>query len=450
LAEASGNNDNEIILVITVSDTGHGMTKDQLSKLFDGYFRFNKKANRSTKGTGLGMNITRNLICLMNGELLIESEPEKGSVFTVRLPQGKTGSGILGREMVENLNQFRTTNRAQMKRVHISIDPMPYGSVLLVDDVETNIYVASGLLSPYHLMIDSAPSGALAVEKIKSGNVYDIIFMDHMMPEMDGIKAATIIRGMGYKKPIIALTANAVVGQADVFLKKGFDDYISKPIDIRQLNAVLNKFIRDIQPPEVIEAAKKNVQIHEAQADITLQEDISPYLAEVFTRDALKTLTALESLFGKNDFTNKDNLRNYIINVHGIKNALSNIGKMNLSAAAAKLEKAGREEKIDIIQSGTPAFISSLQAVVEELKPKIKTAAIEKTDEDKPYLTEMLLTIKTACSEYDEKTADRALDDLRKIIWSQETNELLSKIAEQLLHSDFDEIVEGINQFLET
>jgi CheY-like chemotaxis protein len=319
-----------------------------------------------------------------------------------------------------------------------------------VDDVETNIYVARGLLAPYQLKIDSAPSGIVAIEKIKSGNVYDIIFMDHMMPEMDGIKATKIIRDIGYKKPIVALTANAVVGQADIFLKNGFDDFISKPIDVRQLNAVLNKLIRDVQPPELIEAAKKTAQVQEEQPDIAIQPDISPYLAEVFIRDALKTLAALKTLTEKNDYANKDNLRNYIINVHGIKNALSNIGKMNLSAAAAKLEIAGREEKIDIINSGTSAFTDSLHAVVEELRPKTEIVAIEKADEDKAYLNELLLTIKTACADYDEKTAEAALEELRKTTWSQQTNEFLSKIAEQLLHSDFDEIVDSINKFMET
>jgi PAS domain S-box-containing protein len=449
-SEAIDGNDHEVTLVFSVSDTGQGMTKEQVNKLFDGYFRFNMKANRSTKGTGLGMSITRNLVGLMNGEISIKSEPGKGSVFTVRLPQGKTDSRVLGKEMAEDLNQFRTTNRALMKRVQINREPMPYGSVLIVDDVETNIYVARGLMSPYQLKIDSAASGATAIDKLKNGNVYDIIFMDHMMPEMDGIKTVKIIRGMGYKKPIVALTANAVAGQADIFLKNGFDDYISKPIDVRQLNVILNKLIRDIQPPEIIEAAKKNAQVLDEQLGNESQPDISPYLAEVFTRDALKTLAAIEAVYKKNDYNSEDNLRTYIINVHGIKNALVNIGKVNLSAAALKLEKAGREEKIEIIQSETPAFISALQAVVEELKPKMETAAIEKADEDKPFLTEMLHAIKMACADYDEKTVDNVLTELRRTAWSRQTNELLGKIAEQLLHSDFDEIMDGINKFMES
>jgi signal transduction histidine kinase/CheY-like chemotaxis protein/HPt (histidine-containing phosphotransfer) domain-containing protein/ferredoxin len=446
-AEPVNGEENKVILVFTVSDTGQGMTKEQIDILFDEYSRFNLEANRSTEGTGLGMSITNNLIHLMNGEILIESEPGKGSVFTVRLPQDKVGNAVLGREIAENMHRFRASGRAQMKRVKITREPMPYGSVLLVDDVETNIYVASGLLSPYQVKIDSAISGAEAVEKIKNGNVYDIIFMDHMMPKMDGIEATKIIRGMGYTRPIVALTANAVRGQADIFLGSGFDDYITKPIDIRQLNAALNKLIRDIQPPEVIEAARKNA-VNEQAPDDELQPLISPNLAEVFTRDAVKVLAELERVFEQDDYNDKDNMRAYIISVHGIKNALASVGKTDLSATALKLEKAGREEKIDIIKAETPAFIESLRAVIEEIRPK-KGKSIEKDDEDKPRLTTMLMAIKAACEDYDEKAADKVLAELRKTAWSQQTNELLGKIAEQLLHSNFDEVADDIDKFLE-
>jgi PAS domain S-box-containing protein len=449
-AEPIDNNDNGVTLVVSVSDTGQGMTDEQISRLFDEYSRFNLEANRTTEGTGLGMSITQNLLRLMNGSISIDSVPGEGSIFTVHLPQGKAGPEVIGKEMAENMHQFRTSTRAQMKRVQISREPMPYGSVLIVDDVETNIYVTKGLLSPYLLKIDSAGSGIEAIERIKSGNVYDIIFMDHMMPQMDGIEAVKIIRGMGYKKPIVALTANAIAGQAGIFSVNGFNDYIFKPIDIRQLNTVLNQLIRDIQTPEVIEAARKSAQVNEAQLSAdALPQTVDPYLAEIFVRDALKTLTTLDAVSEKNDYSNEDNMRSYIISVHGIKNALANIGKIKLSTIAIKLEHAGREGKIDIVKSETPSFINSLREVVEELKAKKETTAIEKTDEDTSYLTETLLTIKAACESYNERVADETLAALRKKTWSKQTGELLSKISEQLLHSDFDEAAGSIDKFLE-
>jgi CheY-like chemotaxis protein len=116
-------------------------------------------------------------------------------------------------------------------------ESMPYGKILIVDDVESNLYVAKRLLDPYDLSLETASNAFKAIEEIKHGKVYDIIFMYHMMPGMDGIEATKIIRGLGYKHPIVALTANAIAGQAEIFLKNGFDGFIFKPIDTRQLNA---------------------------------------------------------------------------------------------------------------------------------------------------------------------------------------------------------------------
>ena len=142
------------------------------------------------------------------------------------------------------------TDKTVQKREHMKREPMPYGSVLIVDDVEMNIFVTKGLLTPYELSIDSVMSGFEAIDKVKEGKVYDIIFMDHMMPKMDGMTATKIIRDLGYTHPIVALTANAVVGQSEIFLKNGFDDFIAKPVDMQELDFVLNKHIRDKHLPE--------------------------------------------------------------------------------------------------------------------------------------------------------------------------------------------------------
>jgi FOG: CheY-like receiver len=237
------------------------MTNEQMHKLFDEYTRFNLEANRTVEGTGLGMNITRQLVRMMNGEISVESEPGKGSVFTVRLPQKIVGSGVLGKESAEKVKQFNTGRTAQTNNAPQFVrEYMPYGRVLIVDDVESNLYVARGLMAPYGLSIEIATSGPETIEKIKGGATYDIIFMDHFMPQMDGMEATKIIRDLGYTHPIIALTANALAGQAEMFLENGFDGFISKPIDIRQLNASLNKFIRDKYPPEVVETARRQAE----------------------------------------------------------------------------------------------------------------------------------------------------------------------------------------------
>jgi CheY-like chemotaxis protein len=357
---------------------------------------------------------------------------------------------VLGRELAENLHQFRTNSRAQMKRVQIAREPMPYGSVLIVDDVETNIYVARGLLAPYGLKIDSVNSGFAAIEKIKNGNVYDIVFMDHMMPRMDGIETTKIIRSMGYERSIVALTANAVSGQAGIFLGNGFDDFISKPIDVRQMNTVLNKLIRDKQLPEIIEAARRQAEVKKEQTfDNAPKIGIDPRFAEVFVQDASKSIAVLDSINERNSYSD-DDMRMYVIHMHGMKSALANIGRMGLSSIALKLEMSGRNGNKEVILSETVTFLGLLRALLEELTPKEETTGCETEDEDRAYLLEKLKAIKAACEGYDEKTVDKIIAELREKPWSRPTKELLNTIAEHLLHSDFDELVVVVDSFMAT
>jgi len=235
----------ETMLIFNIRDTGRGMSKEQLGSLFEEYRRFDH--NMRVEGTGLGLAITRRLIKLMDGEILVESEPEKGSVFTVRLPQKLADGEVLGKEAAENLSKFNFSENenSRMKNRRIMRERMPYGRVLVVDDVKTNLYVAVGLMELYGLKIDTATSGKDAIQLVQDGNVYDVIFMDHMMPEMDGIEATARLRRLGYKGLIVALTANALTGNNELFLKNGFNDFIPKPIDSRQLNDILNKYVRD-------------------------------------------------------------------------------------------------------------------------------------------------------------------------------------------------------------
>jgi signal transduction histidine kinase/DNA-binding NarL/FixJ family response regulator/HAMP domain-containing protein/HPt (histidine-containing phosphotransfer) domain-containing protein len=429
-----------VTLIVSVKDTGQGMTEDQVGKLFDNkYVRFNMAANRTTEGTGLGMSITSNLVQLMNGEILVKSEPGKGSAFTVRLQQGNAGASALGKELAENLQGFRLSHAPQAKKAQITREPMPYGSVLVVDDTESNLFVARGLMSPYGLKIDTAMSGFETIDKIRAGGRYDIVFMDHMMPYMDGIEAVKIIRGMGYTHPIVALTANAVAGQADVFLANGFDGFISKPIDIRQLNATLNKLIRDKQPPEAIKAARRQSL---NQDTLVPAERIDPRLVKPFVRDANKALGALEAMFRNAAINGDENLDMYVILAHGMKSALANVGENDLSKSALRLEQAGRDKDMATITAETPAFLAALREVVKKLDPGEENQGGEAAGEDadsRSYLREKLLAVKAACEAYDIDTVESALAELRQKTWSRQTREALDSVAGHLLHSDFEE-----------
>jgi CheY-like chemotaxis protein len=362
---------NSITLVIRVSDTGQGMTPEQLDKLFDEYIRFNREINRAVEGAGLGMSITKQLVRLMNGEILVESDPGKGSVFTLRLPQELVaGAGVLGKELVQKIGQLRPGRSAQKKKAPVIHEYMPYGRVLVVDDVETNLYVTRGLLTPYGMSVETAVSGYEVIEKIKIGSTWDIIFMDHFMPGIDGVETAKIIRDMGYTKPIVALTANVITGQAEMFYANGFDDFLSKPIDIRQLNAVLNKLIRDKYTAETIDAARRLKDKMERKSGAKEpQASLNPELANIFIRDAEKAITILETLYEKRgNFEDKD-IETYIINTHAVKSALFNVGETNLSAFAGKLEEAGKARQTAVIENETPEFLTALREVINRIKP---------------------------------------------------------------------------------
>ncbi|MDR2595560.1 MAG: response regulator [Fibromonadaceae bacterium] len=423
-----------INLVITVSDTGQGMTKEQVEHLFDEYSRFNMELNRTVEGTGLGMSITKRLVEMMDGKIIIESEPGKGSVFTVRVAQTLTGSEALGKELAENLQSLRFSGESQLKEIQKVREYMPYGSVLVVDDVETNLTVAMGLMAPYGLKIELLASGIEALEKIKEGNVYDIVFMDHMMPEMDGIETTKKIRETGYTKPIIALTANAVAGQANMFLQNGFDDFISKPIDIRQLNKVLKTWVRDKAAPELVEKAK---QEQGTSKDIIPQ--IKTDLLGVFAKDTKKILPVIESTLENIAKATEEDLRGFTIKVHAMKSALANINEKETSNLAAELEKAGKEQNKNKIEAETPAFLAKLKDIIAKIDEAANDPGAD-ADEDPAYLQEQLQIISTACEVYDVESIETALENLKKMRWTKETKVLIDKISEYLLFSDFEAV----------
>ena len=432
-------NDENVTLVFTVSDTGQGMTEEQINKIFDEYTRFNIEANRTTVGAGLGMNITKRFIDLLKGSITVQSEPGKGSVINVRIPQKQTGTEVCGRELTGRLHDFCFQSSTITKKNQFMREYMPYGSVLIVDDVETNIYVTKGMLIPYGLKIDSANSAFEAIEKIRMGAVYDIIFMDHMMPVMDGMEAVKILRDMEYGNYIIALTANAIVGQAEIFLKNGFDGFVSKPVDSRELNLVLNEFIRNKKPPEVVEAARLTQR---EKAVSGRNSTFSSELKKFFIRDAENTLDIMNNIFlyknGSSEICDIKNIELFIITIHGIKSALANIGEIELSDTAGKLEQAGKERNLELILIETPALINNLKSLIAKFKPKSKNQKEEISDEDSVYLRDKLQYIKTACFELNKKTAKDAINDLKQKIWPDYINNILDEITVQLLHSEFD------------
>ncbi|MDR1802592.1 MAG: response regulator, partial [Treponema sp.] len=373
-----GEKADDVTLVFRVADTGQGMTPEQLEKLGDEYSRFNQEANRMTEGTGLGMSITLNLIRMMNGEMLAESEPDKGSLFTIRLRQGNVGAPPLGREVTDKLKQFRSNYEAKSKKAEIVHADIHHSRVLVVDDMDMNLYVAKGMLAPYDLQIDTATSGPEAIEKIKR-NKYDLVFMDHMMPKMDGIEATGEIRKLGpkYEKlPIIALTANAVAGMREMFLANGFNGFISKPIAVLELDKVLMEWLSvekvksggesETENPadvDVFDSFMAGIsQINEINQEIGLSrfpgmKEVYRITVEMFHKKLLMECNSMT------DFLAAEDTESFAISIHAMKSSLATIGAMKLSEAAAELENASKNRKTDFCQEKFPVLMEKLLAL---------------------------------------------------------------------------------------
>jgi CheY-like chemotaxis protein len=258
------------------------------------------------------------------------------------------------------------------------------------------------------------------------------------MPEMDGIAVTGQLRELGYKAPVVALTANAVSGQADVFLKSGFDEFISKPIDIRHLNQILNKLIRDRHPPEVVEAARRSCKgaIHGAPPPA----QTNSLLIESFVRDALKVIAMLQEQNQNAGWLETEaNLQKFTIMVHGIKSSLRNINETKLSEFAYKLEIAGRERDIDVITSDSAGFLNELCMLLEKIKAAERESGEdgEIADEDVVKLAGKLREIQKKCADYNRRGALELLAEIKNC--SKATKAVLDSIKEYVLHSDFNE-----------
>jgi CheY-like chemotaxis protein len=321
-------------------------------------FSISAETGTFVEDADLSMSIIKNLINLMHGEITVKNEPDKISVCTVRLPQKIISSDILGKELAENLMEL--TGKAFTKEY------MPYGSVLIVDDVESNLYVAKELMSPYGLSIDTVSSGFDAIDRIKSGRVYDIVFMDHMMPKMDGIETVKIIREtLKYTNSIVALTANIMTGQAKIFFDNGFDDFISKPINARQLDSILNKLIRNKQTPKVIADARK-----QRKDAMKMYKKSDEYLA-VFAKDAKKAVFEIEQTSKNISDASNDDLQMFAVNAHSVKSLLADIGENTLSQMAFVLEEAGKQRDKNTIAKKTQQFVAEVETIISNIEAKL-------------------------------------------------------------------------------
>lgn len=328
---------------------------------------------------------------------------------------------------------------------------MPYGRVLVVDDMQTNLFVAQGLMKPYGLVIDTATSGFACLEKLKAGKEYDVIFMDHMMPDMDGMVTTAALRDLGYTQPVVALTANNIAGQSEVFLSNGFDAFMPKPIDIATLDHVLNTYIRDKQSPQVLADAQAQkealhlpadtlgVQHRDGFVETTLTAlanieglavktalDAMSNLPDLYLETVQLTLRLLPERVSQMDSTLIRDLASFAIQVHGLKSALRNMGAMALGTQADDLEQAAKSDQQAYCEQHYPDFRQSLSQLIDALQQVLPDEpTTDKQVADPAVLEGLLTTAKAAAQSFDRDGALAALSDTRSFTYGEQVDTLL-------------------------
>ena len=354
------------VLVIHMEDTGAGIRAEDIPYIFRSYDRLDRGPNRHIEGTGLGLPICQNLAELMNGQLGVESTYGQGSDFWVRLPQKVIDPTPCG--------PYRGDQRTESDQYYNSFTA-PEGVVLVVDDQPLNLKVCQGLLRPYEMEVYTARSGQEAIRQITQ--VWpDVVFMDHMMPDMDGVEATRRIREMGQKDPyfavlpIIALTANAMKGMKEFFLSNGFNDYISKPVELDALDEALAAWIpedkqkaparpdtgRDQEPVPEDLAGLKGVDVAQGMRYCGTAEVYYKTLY-LFREQIPGKIRRIQETFQGEAW------EDYAIEVHGLKSGARWIGAMALGDQAERLEMAARSGDFEQVAEETPVLLEDYQAL---------------------------------------------------------------------------------------
>ncbi len=367
----------QILLSIKVKDNGIGIKSEDLPNLFENFQRFELSKNRTVQGTGLGLAITKNLVSLLHGTISVDSVYGRGSTFTVRLPFVVSDHSPLGKTK----EHFAAGSSVKYKVSFTAKD----ARILAVDDVQMNQDVFVGLLKETGIQIDCAQNGYQALDLLHK-NHYDIVFLDHMMPEMDGVQVLKLLRTdkdcINQYIPAIMLTANALMGSDRKYLEDGFDDYLSKPINPSALENMVLKHL----PDRLITSLSDENNDDNPIADTAKSSDFTSKL------DFLDTKSGLEFAAGDLDFYHQilttymnDDKRgqlnqfyqikdwnNYRIVAHSIKGTSLTIGSQKVSEAAKGLEFAVKEGRYEYIDEHHDEVVKMYGELLEKLKEKLK------------------------------------------------------------------------------
>ena len=384
--------DEQILLVITVRDTGIGIKEEDLGKLFESFTRIEEKRNRNIEGTGLGLNLTKNLVNLMGGEVFAESTYGKGSCFTAKIPQKIADAKPMG-DFGKRYQQYLSTSDDD-KLSFLA----PDAKILVVDDVTMNLKVVEGLLKATKIQIDTAVSGSECLECVKT-TPYQMIFLDHMMPEMDGLETLEHMKNLAdnpnAQTPVIMLTANAIVGAKEEYIEAGFTDYLTKPIRETELLEMILKYLpeelvcenggqgieksqdaQDMEQPEAGGEGAEPLQRLEQLEGLDVKTGLIYCMNEEdFYIEMLQEFLQADKASQLKHFLAEEDWDNYRTTVHALKSTSLTIGAAHLSGEAKALEMAAKEGNMDYIRSHHDGVMDEYKELTDHLKEILENGA---------------------------------------------------------------------------
>ena len=437
------------ILQCSVKDTGKGIRKEDLGKLFSKFERINEKENRHIEGTGMGMTITVQLLRLMGSDLKVESEYGKGSEFSFELAQKIVDSEPVG-DFTKRVLQEASEYKYEVAYM------APEARVLLVDDNAINRSVFRNLLKETRMQVVEADGGRPALELMKQQK-FDLVFLDHMMPEMDGVETLHAMKEQGLCEgvPVIMLTANAIAGARESYLNEGFDDFLSKPI----MPDKLDQMILDYMPKDLIQSQDKQRK-EENEESIEALPDLDEFdfdyarnilQSEEVLRSTLidfyNSLPALEQKLGilVDTMTQKESLEQYRIEVHALKSTAATVGALLLSKLARMLEVAAGEGNVSRITVLHPILLEEISKHRERISTILPKKEKEK-NLDKEDLNALLDMLAVSLERDDYDMADVVSEELQKYEYSDGMQTLVDALVGQIMNLEMTQAIETVRK----
>lgn len=464
--------EDEIELELSVKDTGVGIKEKDKSKLFGVFQRMDAITKGKNDGnTGLGLAITNRLLEMMGSKLEVQSTYGKGSVFSFKIVQKVVDSAPLGDFEKQYSESIHSAKNYKQKFI------APMGRILIVDDNAMNLAVAQGLLKETRMQVDVASSGAECLELLKR-KTYHVICMDHMMPVMDGVETLHAIKEMegnpSVDTPVIALTANAVSGAKEFYLKEGFQDYLTKPIDADKFESMLIEYLPDnvVYLTQEQNASDEGVQENEAEVS-RMESGLNGIGFNV--RSGLKYMGNDITLYGKvlrdfqlilhekedalKDFLKKRDMPGYAIIVHSLKGNARNVGADGLADEAFELEKMSKAGQLEDVEVRSPILFNLMKNMRKDLKAyldsedKTKKDSAETKEEEKLTISDdewksALRELAGRLDDFDGDSVNERLQELKRYDRPESDKKMLRLCEKAVKDYAYDVALEVVNAVL--